>query len=239
VGQFLIDATGRRSPPAHAVPTSIGHEDSFQKPCERAWADYSKKSGHGPFNLCEVAWLDLRIGIFRSRVFGANVSGKFFIAPPHVLLHHFRERVAVGWPRGSEHPCTFRASATLKIRPINPYQRAARSHHWMPLAVCVVDGPGHSLSLATGLPWVCVEQTTGKDESHILRIDTAESVGKPEGTQQLLRFTTYGSDHSTPSACSGKAGESSQPVASMLGAISCLTLPSARCLRLGVPSSSR
>lgn len=130
-------------------------------------------------------------------MFGANVSGKFFIAPPHVLLHHFRERVAVGWPRVSEHPCTFRASATLKIRPINPYQRAARSHHWMPLAVCVVDGPGHSLSLATGLPWVCVEQTTGKDESHILRIDTAESVGKPEGTQQVLWFSTYGSDHST------------------------------------------
>jgi hypothetical protein len=40
-----------------------------------------------------------------------------------------------------------------------------------------------------------VEQTGGKNDSHILRLDTAESVGKPAGTQ-LLGFLVYGSDHS-------------------------------------------
>ena len=75
--------------------------------------------------------MSAHIRILRSRVFSANMSGKFLIAPLLVLLHHVRERVTDGWPRRPEHPCTFRAAATLKTRPFNPYQLAARGHFKM------------------------------------------------------------------------------------------------------------
>lgn len=97
--------------------------------------------GKGPgrshrFKLCEVASPDyLDICILRFRVFSANMCGKFLIAPALVHLHHFRERVAHGWPRRTEHPCTFGAAAPLKARPFNPYHRTARGHYWMPLGV--------------------------------------------------------------------------------------------------------
>jgi hypothetical protein len=74
------------------------------------------------------------------------------------------------------------------MRLINPYQRAARGHHWTPLAVCVVDSLGHSLSMATGLSWVWVRQTIGKNDSRIVRIDTPESVERAVATQQFRRF---------------------------------------------------
>ena len=92
--------------------------------------------GNHRCDLCEVASPDcLNICILRSRVFSANMSGKFFIAPLLELLHHFRERVTGRRPRRTEHPCTFGAAATAKTRPFNPYQRAARGQHWTSLGV--------------------------------------------------------------------------------------------------------
>lgn len=86
-------------------------------------------------DLCEAAWPDyLDICVLRSRVFGANMCGKFFIALLLVDLLHLREGVAGGRPRRFEQPPAFGAPAALKTRPINPYLRAARGHHGTPLA---------------------------------------------------------------------------------------------------------
>src|SRR6202041_1740381 len=70
------------------------------------------------------------ICILRSRVFSADMIDKFLISPALVHLHHFRERVADGWSGRTEHPCTFGAAGTLKVRPFNPYHRAASGHYW-------------------------------------------------------------------------------------------------------------
>ena len=49
-----------------------------------------------------------------SRILSANMGGKFFIALPLVVFHHFLERIAGEWPRRIEHPCAFGATAALK-----------------------------------------------------------------------------------------------------------------------------
>jgi hypothetical protein len=72
-------------------------------------------------------WLDyLTSYLLGSRVFSANMGGKSFVALPLVITLHFRERVASGRPLRIEHPCAFGATAALKMRLFNPYQRAER-----------------------------------------------------------------------------------------------------------------
>jgi hypothetical protein len=72
-------------------------------------------------------WLDyLAFCPLSSRVFSANMGGKSFVALPLVITLHFRERVASGRPLRIEHPCAFGATAALKIRLFDPYQRAER-----------------------------------------------------------------------------------------------------------------
>ena len=66
--------------------------------------------------------------LLRSTVFSADMGGKFFVALSLVVTLHFRERVAKGRPLGIEHPCAFGATAALKTRLFNPYQRAERDH---------------------------------------------------------------------------------------------------------------
>lgn len=86
--------------------------------------------------LSDAAWPDyLGICVLRSRVFGADMGGKFFIALPLVDLLHLREGVAGERPRRFEQPPAFGAAAALKTRSINPYLGAARGHHWMSPAV--------------------------------------------------------------------------------------------------------
>ena len=67
-----------------------------------------------------------------------------------------------------------------------------------------------------------------KNASHMLRIDLAESVGRPEGTQQFLWSWIYGSEHSTPYA--GSLDLSSDlvpdsPIGEMLAVGSALVQP--------------
>ena len=157
---------------------------------------------------------------------------KSFIAQPLEVLHHLAERLAVGWPRSSEHPCACGTTPAVKMPLFNPCQLAECFHHGTPRQVQVVRSLGHSLSLPAGLPWVCVEWTSEKNDSRILRIDTVESVGTPGWTQQFLSFLICGFGHSdsrdtksTPQPSPRRARNTSQPLASVSGWTSSLTLP--------------
>src|SRR3982074_526720 len=78
--------------------------------------------------------------------------------------------------------------------------------------------------MPAGLDWLCIEWTSGKNDSRILRIDTVESAGRPGETQQFLSFLICGSAHSDilgtkskPQLSPREAGETAQPVASLSG----------------------
>jgi hypothetical protein len=70
-------------------------------------------------------------------VFSTGMDCKFFIAQALENLLHFVERIARRWPRRLEHPCTFGATAALKVRLFNPYQLAEHSRY----SLSVVSSP--------------------------------------------------------------------------------------------------
>jgi hypothetical protein len=67
----------------------------------------------------------LTFRVLGSRVFGAKMSCKIFIAPLLVVPLHFIERITGGCSRRIEHPCAFGATPAHKTLFFDPYQFAA------------------------------------------------------------------------------------------------------------------
>ena len=76
---------------------------------------------HAEMNLLKFE-LDCVFCADGSRVIGANMGYKLFIALQLEVAHHFIERLAGGRTRGLEPPATFGATKTLKTLFLNPYQ---------------------------------------------------------------------------------------------------------------------
>ena len=62
--------------------------------------------------------------MFCSRVTGANMGGKLFVALQLEVLHHFVERFTRGRSRRLKPPGAFRASKTEKAPFFDPYKLA-------------------------------------------------------------------------------------------------------------------
>ena len=73
--------------------------------------------------LCSGQLFNLRV--LGSRVFGAKMSCKIFIALLLVVPLHFIERITGRCSRRIEHPCTFGATPAQKSLLFDPYQFAA------------------------------------------------------------------------------------------------------------------
>jgi hypothetical protein len=69
----------------------------------------------------------LNFRVLGSRVFGAEMSCKVFIAPLLVVPLHFIERVAGGYSRRIEHPRAFGATPAPKTLSFDPYQFAVHT----------------------------------------------------------------------------------------------------------------